>query len=142
MTAVLFVSSNCTDTDFVVKVTDVFPNGTSLLVQDGIVRMRWRDGGTQPSLIVPGLVYSVTVDIWSTSYIFNPSHAIRLTVTSSNSPRFSVNPNTGRPLVDTTPPVVALNSVFAGASHPSRLLLPVVSLDDLPEVSLTRRHPQ
>ena len=61
MFANLYVSSNCTDTDFVVKVIDRFPNGTSLLIQDGIARMRWRNGGATPQLLTPGQTYSVTV---------------------------------------------------------------------------------
>ena len=56
LSAVLNVATNCSDTDFTVKLTDVFPNGSSLLVQDGIVRMRWRDGGAQPSLPTPNQV--------------------------------------------------------------------------------------
>jgi putative CocE/NonD family hydrolase len=134
MSAVLYVTSNCTDTDFTVKVTDVFPNSTSLLVQDGIVRMRWRNGGTTPSLLTPGAVYEVTVDVWSTSYIFNAGHAIRIDISSSNFPRFSVNPNTGEPLDSTAAPVPALNTVLAGPNYPSRLILPVVDGAEMPPI--------
>jgi hypothetical protein len=61
MTATLYVTSNCTDTDFAVKVIDRYPNGTSLLIQDGILRMRWRNGGAVPQPIVPGSVYQIQV---------------------------------------------------------------------------------
>jgi putative CocE/NonD family hydrolase len=136
MTAELFVASNCTDTDVTVKITDVFPNGTSLLVQDGITRMRWRKGGPQPSLLEPGAVYAVTVDVWSTSYVFNAGHAIRVVISASNYPRFSINPNTGRPLGDTSPPLVARNTVIMGPAHPSRVELPVVRLSEMSPVDL------
>jgi uncharacterized protein len=134
--AELYVSTNCTDTDFTAKLEDVFPNGTSLLVQDGIVRLRWRLGGGTPQLVEPGVVYSIAVDLWSTSYIFNAGHALRVSISSSNFPRFSANPNTGQPLTSTAPPLVALNTVYAGPGQLARLILPVVSLEQLPESKL------
>ena len=150
ITVTLFVSSNATDTDFAVKVTDVFPavedaggqnaftgstsssKPTSMLVQDGIARMRWREGpmAAAPTPLVPGQVYNVTVDLGPTSYIFNPLHRIRVTVSSSNFPRFSANPNTGRPLSDAMPPTLAINTVFHDTVHQSYLELPVVRLED------------
>lgn len=133
----LFVSSNVTDTDFVVKVTDVFPASTkSMLVQDGIVRMRWRDGpmAQSPSLMTPGTVYNVTVSLGPTSYVFNPLHRIRVTVASSNFPRFSANPNNGKPLVGGGDSVTAVQTVWHDVIHQSHLELPVVSLGDMPEI--------
>ncbi len=147
ITVTLFVSSNATDTDFAVKVTDVFPSieqqqgagasrPKSMLVQDGIARMRWREGpmSAAPVPMEPGQVYNVTVDLGPTSYVFNPLHRIRVTVSSSNFPRFSANPNTGKPLNDGTPPALAINTVYHDTVHQSYLELPVVRLDDLPEL--------
>lgn len=94
--------------------------------------MRWRDSASTPSLMVPGQVYEVTIDVWSTSYVVDPGHRVRISVTSSNAPRFSANPNTGKPLADTsTAPVVAKNVVHMGPQYPSRLILPRVALDQL-----------
>eukprot|EP00050_Salpingoeca_kvevrii_P002487 m.194739 g.194739 ORF g.194739 m.194739 type:complete len:726 (+) comp10621_c2_seq4:1222-3399(+) len=128
MSATLFVATNCSDTDFTAKVTDVYPNGTSLLVQDGIVRMRWFNDSSAASPVVPGKVYVIEVDIWRTSYIFNAGHRVRLDISSSNFPRFSANPNTGKPLDDTSPSVIARNTVLFGAGYPSRLVLPEVPI--------------
>jgi predicted acyl esterase len=76
ITAHLFVSSTANDTDLAVKLEDVFPTGESMLVQDGILRMRWRNGSmsTTPSLMVPNQIYEVDVEIGFMSYIFNPLH--------------------------------------------------------------------
>ena len=138
----MFVSSNVTDTDFVVKVTDVFPTlgesgkPTSMLVQDGDFRMRWRDGpnATSPTPMVGGQVYSIDVSLGPVSYVFNTGHRIRVTVSSSNFPRFSVNPNTGAPVNASGPVKVAVHTLWHDAVHPSHVQLPVVSLDGMPEI--------
>lgn len=131
----LFVSSSANDTDFTAKLTDVYPNGSSLLLQDGIVRMRWRAGTAQttPQAMRPGTVYAITVDLWNTSFIFNAGHRIRVDISSSNYPRFSPNPNTGVPLVTPWAPVIARNTIYWGTEEtPSALWLPVVNSAQLP----------
>eukprot|EP01116_Phalansterium_solitarium_P014580 TRINITY_DN322_c3_g1_i1.p1 TRINITY_DN322_c3_g1~~TRINITY_DN322_c3_g1_i1.p1 ORF type:complete len:601 (-),score=174.11 TRINITY_DN322_c3_g1_i1:564-2366(-) len=133
LTAVLFVSSSANDTDFTAKLTDVFPDGRSMLIQDGIVRMRWRNGmAAPPQFLTPGQIYEVEVSIWNTSYVLNSGHKLRLDVSSSNYPRFSVNPNNGLPVNVTGPLVVATNTIYIGAQYPSRLILPVVATEDMP----------
>eukprot|EP01062_Namystynia_karyoxenos_P015616 TRINITY_DN1566_c0_g1_i2.p1 TRINITY_DN1566_c0_g1~~TRINITY_DN1566_c0_g1_i2.p1 ORF type:complete len:604 (+),score=212.59 TRINITY_DN1566_c0_g1_i2:68-1813(+) len=130
----VFVASNATDTDFTAKLTDVHPNGDSALIQDGIVRMRWRagvTGGTAPRPMVPGKVYEVTISLWSTSYVFNKGHKLRVDISSSNSPRFSANPNNGLPLTESGPKKVALNTLFFGGSTASYLTLPEIDLSQL-----------
>jgi putative CocE/NonD family hydrolase len=132
----LFVSSNTTDTDFVVKLIDVYPAnssnsalaGSSILVADGIVRMRWRDAPiiNVPQPITPGQVYNVQVSLWNTSYIFAEGHRVRVHVTSSNWPRFKPNPNTGLPVAQTGPNVTAANTVYMSAAYPSSFIMPVV----------------
>jgi len=127
--AVLFVSSNATDTDFTVSLSDVFPNGTRLLIADGIQRMRWRSPDSGPQAMVPGVIYKIEVDLWSTSYIFPPTHSVGVDISSSNFPRFDANPNTGALLRDTAAggrTVVAENVVHAGVQAASHILLPVV----------------
>ena len=95
--AKLFVSSDCPDTDFTVKLCDVYPDGRSMLVTDGILRARYHKSFEEESFLKPGQVYELNVDLWSTSLVFNKGHRIRVAVSSSNSPRFEANPNTGRP---------------------------------------------
>jgi predicted acyl esterase len=127
------------DTDFTAKLTDVYPDGSSHIIQDGIYRMRWREGNegggnfwpTEPKPIVPGEKYTITVDMWNTSYVFNKGHRLRLSVSSSNSERFKANPNLGVPveIEDNFPSKVVTNQLTYGASH---LLLPVVKRLQLP----------
>ncbi|HZY90316.1 MAG TPA: CocE/NonD family hydrolase [Gemmataceae bacterium] len=97
LTAKLFVSSDCPDTDFTVKLCDVYPDGRSMLVADGVLRARYRESFERESFLGPGRVYELDVDLWSTALVFNKGHRVRVAVSSSNSPRFEANPNTGRP---------------------------------------------
>jgi len=132
--ATLTVSSSAVDTDFYVSLNDVYPDGKSVPVRYGIIRMRWRDSVTKPSLLTPNQKYTVNVDLWSTSYVFNAGHAVRVSITSSKNPEFSVNPNNGKPLNDTSGPlIVARNTVYMGATSGSYVSLPVVPLTALPK---------
>jgi putative CocE/NonD family hydrolase len=92
ISAKLFVSSNCPHTDFTVKLSDVYPDGRSMLVTDGILRARYRHSFEQEEFLEAGKTYELTVDLWSTSLIFNKGHRIRVAVSSSNAPRFEPNP--------------------------------------------------
>jgi putative CocE/NonD family hydrolase len=123
--ATLFVSSDCPDTDFTVKLTDVYPDGRSMLVCDGIVRTRFRHSFETPKLMEPGDVYELRVDLWSTATVFDRGHRIRVAVSSSNAPRFEPNPNTGEPLAPSSSPRVATNTVHVSAKHRSSILLPI-----------------
>jgi hypothetical protein len=132
--ATLTVSTDAVDTDFYVSLNDVYPDGKSIPVRYGIIRMRWRNSATTPSLLTPNQKYTVNVDLWSTSYIFNSGHALRVTITSSKNPEFSVNPNNGKPLNDTSGPlIVAHNTVYYGATGGSYVSLPVVPITALPK---------
>ena len=135
VTAQLWVSSLALDTDFTAKLVDVWPDGTQMLVQDGIARMRWRAGAfataTSPPL-VPGKPERAELIIGLVSHVFERGHRIGLTVSSSNFPRFSVNPNTGFPLNSSQPSLPTVNTVFSGGERPTCLLLPVVPLEALP----------
>lgn len=123
--AVLYVSSDCPDTDFTVKLTDVYPDGRSMLVTDGILRARCREGFEKEAFLEQGQVYELTVDLWSTSLVFNKGHRIRVAVSSSNSPRFEPNPNTGAAFRADQEKRVATNTLFLSQQHPSRIVLPV-----------------
>ena len=110
----------------------MFPSGESMLLQDGIVRMRWRDGpfanATSPPLL-PDTPCAVNVTVGHMAYAVSPGHRIAIAISSYNFPRFSVNPNSGRPVNDTAGPrVVAHNAVLHDALHPSALILPLLSV--------------
>jgi len=125
--AILYASSSCRDTDFSVKLTDVYPDGKSVLIQDGIIRARYRHSFEREELLTPGDIYEFKVDLWSTSLIFNRGHRIRVAISSSNAPRFEPNPNTGDPFRANNRKVVATNTLYHDARHPSHILLPVVT---------------
>jgi predicted acyl esterase len=127
VSAKLYVSSDCPDTDFTVKLTDVYPDGRSMLVTDGILRARFRESLAREELLEPGRVYEVTVDLWSTSMIFNRGHKIRIAVSSSNAPRFDPNPNTGHAFRVDKESRVATNTIYFSQQHPSRIMLPILA---------------
>ena len=142
--ATIFLSTSVVDTDAVVKLIDVYPNpdpldpllaGESVLVQDGISRLKWRNWRTDPTVALlsgnPDDVYSTTVSLWNTSYIFAVGHRVRVHVTSSNWPRFYPNPNTGTSF-DTANVTAATTIHFDGNAASSFITLPVVTLDQLP----------
>ena len=120
----LYVSSDCPDTDFTVKLTDVYPNGRSMLICDGILRMRNREGTDHWELMQPGQVYEVEVDLWSTSYIWNTGHRIRVAISSSNYPRFQANNNTIDGMNQGSGYNVAHNTLYLDSIHPSCIILP------------------
>jgi predicted acyl esterase len=123
--AKLFISSDCPDTDFTVKLTDVYPDGRSMLVTDGVLRTRFRESFQEEKFLEARKVYEISVDLWSTSLIFNKGHKIRIAVSSSNSPRFDPNPNTGYGFRADKETRVAKNTIYFSAEHPSRILLPI-----------------
>lgn len=128
----LFVSSDRVDTDFTVKLIDVYPpnadypNGYALNIQDGIIRMRYRLQQPDATFMEPGEVYQVQVPIFATANRFAAGHRIRLDVSSSNFPRFDVNPNTGDSLWQERSWLVATNSIHHDSNHPSAMVLQVV----------------
>jgi putative CocE/NonD family hydrolase len=128
----LHVSSDCPDTDFTVKLIDVYPpsadypQGFALNLTDGILRMRYRDSWEQPSLIEPREVYEAVIEPFPTSNLFAAGHRIRLDVSSSNFPHFDINPNTGGPEGIDQSVRVATNRVHVDAAHASHIILPVI----------------
>ena len=124
----LQVSSDAPDTDFTAKLLDIFPDGREILVLDNIQRVKMRGGPEKPVPLLSGPDEMVTleIDLWSISWIFNTGHRIALHISSSNHPRYEVNPNTGddHPR-DGVEMRSARNTVHFGADHPSALLLPL-----------------
>lgn len=128
----LWASSNAPDTDFTAKLIDVyppnrdFPAGVDLNIADSIVRARYRNGPGKAELLKPGQPYEFTIEMYPTSLVFAHGHRIRLDISSSNFPRFDINPNTGEPLNDNRRWQIAENTVYMDAQHPSRIVLPVI----------------
>jgi predicted acyl esterase len=126
ITVELWAESDAPDTDFMAKLVDVYPDGTERLVLDSAVRARFREGFDHEVLMKKGEVYKFTIDLWSTSIVFNKGHRIAVHISSSNDPRFDPNPNTGKPLRADAETRVATNAIHHDRAHPSRVLLPVV----------------
>jgi uncharacterized protein len=126
VTATLHAMSSAPDTDWVVRLTDVHPDGTSRLLTDGILRARYRESTTSPRPLTPHRVYEFSVDLWATANTFLPGHRIRIAVTSSSFPRFDRNPNTGGSIGGEATGLPALNTVFHDAVRPSHVTLPVI----------------
>lgn len=126
--AELFVSSSAKDTDFIVRISDVYPDGRSLLILDYVRRARYRDGYTQEKLLTPGEIVPVSFDIGWLSQIFHRGHRIRVTVASTGAPFYEPNPNTGEALTLEPPArgVVAQNAVYHEAAHRSRIVAPIL----------------
>lgn len=123
----LFASSSALDTDFTARLLDVHPDGFAQRLCDSLVRARFRDGYRKPErLLTPGAVTEFEIDMWSISQVFLPGHRIRLEISSSAFPKFDRNLNTGGPIATETEMVVAQNTVWHEAEHPSQLVLPVI----------------
>jgi uncharacterized protein len=122
----LFAASSAHDTDFTAKLIDLRPDGYAQNVAGGIIRARFRDSLSAPSLITPEQVYEYEIDLWATSHVFKAGHRLRLEVSSSNFPHFDRNPNTGHEFGVDAEVVTARQSVFHDSRYPSHLKLPVI----------------
>lgn len=130
ITVRLYVSSDAPDTDFTAKLLDIYPEGDAreLNVLDNIRRVKTRNGFDQvaPLLEGPEQVVMIEIDLWNTSWIFDKGHRIGLHISSSNYPRFEVNPNTGEDFpVKNKEMRKAVTTVHFGGEHASALVLPV-----------------
>jgi putative CocE/NonD family hydrolase len=128
----LWASSSAKDTDFTAKLIDVYPpnpdypDGLAMNLTDSIIRARYRNGYEKPELLTPHEVYLFTFELYPTSNVFKAGHRIRLDISSSNFPRFDVNPNTGGPLGTERRVEVAQQAVYHDAEHPSHVVLPII----------------
>ncbi len=128
----LWVASTAPDTDFTAKLIDEvppnadYPLGYDLNIGDSILRLRYREGLDHQATYEPGDVVPITIPLYPTSNVFKAGHRVRIDVSSSNYPRFDVNPNTGEPLGTSRRNVAADNTVAHDAEHPSHVVLPVV----------------
>jgi uncharacterized protein len=123
---VLHASSDAVDTDFVAKLVDVYPDGSTYNMAEGILRARYRDGLGTPKPLTPGEVYKMEIDLVGTSVAFRKGHRIRVHVTSSHFPQFDRNPNTGAKFGTTSDVKIANQTIYHDAARPSHILLPVI----------------
>ncbi len=128
VSADLWVSSSAPDTDFVVRLVDVHPDGYMENVCDGITRARYRESSANPSFLEPGRVYGLSVDLWSTAHTFGVGHRVAVQVTSSSFPRWDRNWNTREDPAAATSGQPAEQTIWHDAARPSRILLPEVQL--------------
>ena len=122
----IYASSSATDTDFTAALVDVYPDGYSLLIQEGILRASFRDKDAEPSPIVPGEIYSFTIDLWATSYTVPAGHKLRVEISSSNFPRFTRNLNNGETFGMSDRIEIAEQTIYHNSRYPSRLVLPIM----------------
>jgi uncharacterized protein len=132
--AVLYASTSASDTDFVARLVDVYPDGRAIGVTDGIIRASARESypapgvieSVEPSPIVPGEVYEYMIDLWATGITFPEGHRIRVEITSSSFPRWDRNLNTGEDTKDSARSEVARQRIFHEPNRPSSITLTVV----------------
>jgi uncharacterized protein len=120
---VLHASTSAPDTDFVARLSDVFPDGRAIQLQNGILRARYRNLPEAASLLEPGAIYEFEIDMWATATRFRAGHRIRVDISSADFPRYDRNTNTGG-LGET--PIVATQTIFHDPDRPSHLLLRVI----------------
>ena len=127
--AELYFSSTARDTDLIVRVCDVYPDGRSILLIGYPWRLRYREGFRQEVLLSPGEVVKVRFRVGWLSQIFNRGHRIRVTIASTGAPLYEPNPQTGLPLTVEFPDetVTAVNTVYHNQQHASRILAPVIT---------------
>jgi putative CocE/NonD family hydrolase len=122
----LYLSSDVKDTDLMVKLVDVDPQGRAWNLDEGVQRVRWREGYDKPVFMEAGKVYKVDVPPLVTSNSFGVGHRIRLEVSSSSFPHFERNLNTGGNNYDEKDGIVAHNRIHHSPAYPSRIVLPIV----------------
>lgn len=132
----LWISSSALDTDFTAKLLDVhppnedYPDGFHMNLTDSIIRVRFRDSWETPELMEPGVVYKISFQLFPTGNLFKMGHRIRVDISSSNFPRFDVNPNTGDFSGTERTRLIAENTVHHSSLYPSHVVLPVVGIGD------------
>ncbi len=122
----LFASTSTVDTDFFVKLVDVYPNGLAVNVAEGAIRARYRKSILNPQPLIPGEVNEYKIDLASTSNVFARGHRLRIDITSSNFPRFDRNMNTGNPFGEDAFGIPAMQTIFHQPGQASYIDLPVI----------------
>lgn len=120
---ILFASSSAVDTDFVGRLSDVFPDGRAIQLQNGILRARYRNLRAESELLEPGRIYRFEIDMWATANRFKTGHRLRLDISSADFPRFDRNANRGG---EPGSPVAATQTIYHDSQHPSHLLVTIL----------------
>jgi uncharacterized protein len=130
---VFYATSDALDTDFMAKLIDVHPDERALMMGPmvGVIRARFRDSLSQPTLMTPGRVYKFEIDLNHVGHVFLSGHRIRVELTSSNFPLYDRNPNTGAPIGMTTEIKIARQTIYHSEEYPSALILPVLPAEAL-----------
>jgi putative CocE/NonD family hydrolase len=123
---ILYAASSAQDTDFTARLVDVFPSGQSIVMAEGIIRARYRNGYDKTELLEPRVVQKYSIELYPTSNVFKKGHRLRVDISSSNFPRFARNLNTGEDVATGTRMQVAHQTVFHSSEHPSHIVLPIV----------------
>ena len=129
---VLYGASTGIDTDFTAKLVDVhppnadYPQGYAMNLADGIIRARFRNGREREEMMVPGTAYEFVIEPYPTANLFKKGHRIRVDISSSNFPRFDVNPNTGEPILRHRRFKIVDNTVYHDAQQASHIVLPII----------------
>jgi putative CocE/NonD family hydrolase len=123
----LFVSSDAKDTDFTIKLIDVYPDGRAFNLDETIQRVRYREGYDKEVFMEEGEIYRLEMSPMATSNYFEKGHRIRIEISSSNFPRFERNLNTGGNNYDEKEGVIARNKIHHSRQYPSQIILPVIN---------------
>ena len=136
ISATIWASSDAVDTDFTATLVDVEPaaagtaagdtDGKAIILCEGIVRARFRNGTDNPEMMTPGEAYEFEIDMWDTSNLFKAGHRIRIEISSSNFPRYNRNLNSGNPIATDTEITIANQTIYHDSEHPSHVTLPVI----------------
>ena len=122
----LYAASSALDTDFVARLTDVYPDGRSINITEGIIRARFRENvWGKPKLLEPYKACEYVIDLQATSNLFKKGHGIRLHVTSSNFPLWDRNLNTGNDPGTDVDMKIARQTVYHNSHFPSCIVLPM-----------------
>ncbi|HEV2271663.1 MAG TPA: CocE/NonD family hydrolase [Steroidobacteraceae bacterium] len=127
---VLYASSTAADTDFVARLSDVFPDGRAIQLASGILRARYRNFQGDPELMEPGRIYRLEISLWATANRFKAGHRLRIDLSSADFPRFERHSNRAG---DEGPPIPAVQTIYVDRAHPSNLLLSVLSGTSWPD---------
>jgi putative CocE/NonD family hydrolase len=132
ISATLFAASSATDTDWMVWLVDIGPDGHATHVVDGVMRARYRRSRTEPSPLTPGAVERYDINLWATSLVFARGHRIGVVVSSSNFPKYDRHPNIYADLRQTTEQDFspATQTVYHSAEYPSAIHLPIVRAEE------------
>ncbi len=131
ITVHLYATTDVPDTDFGARFCDVYPDGRSMLMNEGMVKARYRESIEKENFIEPHKIYEYEIDLWDTALVIAPGHRIRITIISASNPRYEPNPNTGEPFRQHTRTLKATQQIYHDKDHASYVLLPFVNSSDI-----------